>query len=132
MNYHTRSIHRAGLVLLALSALGGATAAVGQSSSVNGVAVNVLIASLGMTTTNGSMVFISISSNTGGYKTGNPTCSTNGAGQWVFVLPLNTALQNQMFTALLAAHNAGAPVTLVGSGKCDTFSTVETLADIIV
>jgi hypothetical protein len=37
-----------------------------------------------------------------------------------------------MFTALLAAHNAGSPVTLVGSGKCDTFSTVETLTDIIV
>lgn len=119
------------MVLLVLNALGGATAAVAQGSS-NGVAANVIIGSLGMATENGNMVFISISGNSGGSKTGNPTCSTNGAAQWDFVLPLNTALQTQMFTALLAAHNAGSPVTLVGSGKCDTFSTVETLADIIV
>jgi hypothetical protein len=129
---HASSIFRAGMVLLALNALGGATAAVGQSSSVNGVATNVVIGGLGMATENGNMVFISIGGNSGGSKTGNPTCSTNGPSKWDFVLPLNTPLQNQMFTALLAAHNAGSPVTLVGSGKCDTFSTVETLTDIIV
>ena len=131
MNHHMHSILRAGLVLLALSTLGGATA-MGQSSSANGIATNVVIGGLGMTTRNANMVFISISANSGGAKTGNPTCSANAGGEWVFVLPLNTTFQNQMFTALLAAHNAGSPVTMVGTGLCDTFASVETLADIIL
>jgi hypothetical protein len=46
---------------------------------------------------NDSMVFISISI----AKTGNPSCSVNTA--WSFVLPLTTALQNQMYALLLSA-----------------------------
>jgi hypothetical protein len=128
---------RVGLVLVALSALGGGTA-IGQSAPTRGLAANVLIGSLALDTTYGNMVFISISqsgnsaSPSPGYKTGNPTCSTNGPGQWAFVLPLSGALQTQMYAALLAAHNAGSPVTLEGSGLCDTFSTVETLVLTIV
>jgi hypothetical protein len=119
---------RVGLVLVALGALGGGTA-IGQSPPTRGLAANVLIGSLALDTTYGNMVFISIGQN---YKTGNPTCSTNGPGQWAFVLPLSGALQTQMYAALLAAHNAGSPVTLEGSGLCDTFSTVETLVLTIV
>jgi hypothetical protein len=145
MYHHTRSILkkrdaavmsvRAGLVLAACTAIAGTPAAIGQASSTNGVAVSVFIDSLGMDSTLGSMVFISIGPppySTTGSKTGNPTCSTTGPGQWSFVLPLTTAIQQQMFTALLAAHNQGSLVTLVGSGKCDTYSTVETLTNIIV
>jgi hypothetical protein len=140
MYHHTRSIPekvhaavisgRAGLVLAAFTAIGGTTAAIGANSSTNGVAATVIIDSLGMDSTLGDMVFISVGSY--GSKTSNPACSTEGPGQWSFVLPLTNAIQQQMFTALLAAHNAGATVTLVGSGTCDTYSTVETLVNIIV
>jgi hypothetical protein len=99
----------------------------------NGVATNVVVSGIGMVSTLGTMVFIEIAGyQTGnGYKAGNPSCSTNGPGQWSFVLPLTTTIQQQMLTALLTAHTTGSPVTLVGNGMCDTYSTVETLTNII-
>jgi hypothetical protein len=93
----------------------------------NGVATNVVVSGIGMVSTLGNMVFIEIA----GYKAGNPSCSTSGPGQWSFVLPLTTTIQQQMLTALLTAHTTGSPVTLVGNGMCDTYSTVETLTNVI-
>ena len=97
------------------------------------MATNVVVSGIGMVSTLGNMVFIEIAGSlTGnGYKVGNPSCSTSGPGQWSFVLPLTTTIQQQMLTALLTAHTTGSPVTLVGNGMCDTYSTVETLTNII-
>jgi hypothetical protein len=79
------------------------------------------ITELYMGTDYGGMVFIAIS----GAKTNNPACSTNNT--FSFVLPLTTALQSQMYAALLAARATGAQVTLNANGLCDTYSGVETL-----
>ena len=94
-----------------------------------GVATSVLISEFGIVSTLGNMVFIEIN----GYKANNPSCSTNGPGQWSFVLPLTTAIQQQMYTTLLTARTAGvgSPVTLVGNGMCDTYGTVETLTNVL-
>jgi hypothetical protein len=116
-------------VLLAF-AVTGAAPVIGQSSPANGVATNVMVSGIGMSSTAGNMVFIEISAN----KTGNPSCSTNGPGQWSFVLPLTSTIQQQMLTTLMAARTAiysPTTVTLVGSGLCDTYSTVETLTNVI-
>ena len=72
----------------------------------------------------GSFVFIEVSA----AKTGNPSCSSNTT--WGFVLPLTTTLENQMLAVVLAARTTNAPVTLTGSGLCDTYSNVETLENI--
>jgi hypothetical protein len=118
-------------LVTAVSAM-GASPALGQASS-NGVATSVRVSGIGMVSTVGNMAFIQIAGTNGssGYKTGNPSCSTNGPGQWSFVLPLTNTIQEQMLNALVSAHASGQPVTLVGNGLCDTYSTVETLTNII-
>jgi hypothetical protein len=91
-----------------------------SAGSVTGATItNVLIG-----TNYGGMIFIEVSS----AKSGNPSCSTNS--NWGFVLPLTTALENQMLAVILSARTTGATVTLTGSGVCDTYSNVETLQDI--
>jgi hypothetical protein len=99
----------AALCLIALSA----TASAG---SVTGATIRQV-----QIQTNYNMVFIAIST----AKTGNPSCSANG--QFGFVLPLTTALDNQMLAVLLSARATGATVTLTGTGVCDTYPSVETL-----
>jgi len=80
-----------------------------------------IITNLGIGTQYGNMVFVAVSLG----KNANPSCSTNGT--WAFVLPLTTPLQNQMLATLLAARTSQTPVSLYGSGVCDTYSGVETL-----
>jgi hypothetical protein len=106
------------MMVALLSALVSATAFAGTVTGAT-------ITGIGVDTQLGSMAFISISLS----KTGNPACNTNS---WSFVLPLTTALQNQMFAQLLAARVAQTPISLTGNGLCDTFSNVETLVYIIL
>jgi hypothetical protein len=104
-----------------LTATGAAPALAG------GIATQTHIVEFGLVSTLGNMVFIEVFD----YKTNNPSCSTSGPGQWAFVLPLTTPIQQQMYTTLLAARAQGSPVTLVGSGICDIYGTVETLTNVL-
>ena len=94
------------------------------TSASAGSVTGATITSIYLGNSYGSLVFIQTSV----AKTGNPSCSTNGT--WGFVLPLTTALENQMLAVVLSARATGATVTLTGSGVCDTYSTVETLENI--
>lgn len=121
---------RLGAMILAFAGaviMPGAAPVLGQTPPSNGVATNVVVSGIGIVSTLGNMAFIEIA----GSKTGNPACSSNGQGQWSFVLPLTNTIQQQMLTALMQVHGSNSPVTLVGNGLCDTYSSVETLTNII-
>lgn len=103
------------VILLAAAAFGVQGTAMAQ-----GAASQVLVTGIGIDTNDANMAFISVNH----AKSDNPACSTS---TWAFVLPLTTTLQNHMFQELLAARTNQTQVTLVGSGLCDTYASVETL-----
>ena len=104
--------------LVALSAIGLSSTA--SAGSVTGAT----IAAIFVDGAYGSMVFVSLNA----AKSDNPSCSTSST--YGFVLPLTTALDNQMLALLLAARTSHATVTLTGDGACDTYSNVETMISV--
>ncbi len=104
------------IAALAASCLAGAAFA------QNGAAAGAQITGIAIDAQIGNMAFIGIRPNT---KGNNPACSTNAGSS--FVLPLNTPLQLQMFAMLVSARANSQPISLAGSGLCDTYSDVETL-----
>jgi hypothetical protein len=105
-------------ILVILGAIG--LAATASAGSVTGATITQL--QIG---TVYNEVFVSVNVS----KTGNPSCSANG--EFSFVLPLTTAIENQELALLLSARATGAPVTLTGSGLCDVYSSVETLVTVL-
>jgi len=103
------------MALVAMSVSAGAYA-----GSVNGA----VITGLGIDTQIGNVAYISLNI----AKSTNASCSANTAGNFVFVLPLTTALENQMLAVLLTARASQIPVAnLTGNGLCDTVAGIETL-----
>jgi hypothetical protein len=102
---------------LAIVALMGVSVCA-TAGSANGA----LITGIGIDTDIGSVAFISINV----AKSNNPACSTSTTVS--FVLPLGTALENQMLALLLAARASQTPVgNLTGNGLCTTYAGIETL-----
>ncbi|MDK9758601.1 hypothetical protein KIV40_25225 [Vibrio sp. D173a] len=56
---------------------------------------------------------------------GSPDCHSNST--WSYVLRLDNEKAKTMYSMLLAAHMAGKPVSLVGTGSCTSFEIVEDL-----
>lgn len=69
----------------------------------------------------GSLVFVY----TDAAKDSTPACHANS--NWRYVLSLNSELDRNLFSMLLAAKASGAKVRLVGSSSCDVFSSIESL-----
>ena len=107
-------------IVKALAVLGAITI---SATATAGSSTNVTITQIFVGNSYGSLLFIAVTS-----KTGNPACNTNAT--YNFVLPLTTALENQMLAVLLSARATGATVTLTGNGLCDQFSNVETLENV--
>ncbi|SRR5258708_11485694 len=117
--------HRITSVLARFKILAALVVATGLAATASaGTVTGATITQLQIQTTYNE-VFIAISA----AKTGNPSCSANGS--YGFVLPLTTALENQMLATLLAARASNTPVTLTGSGFCDTYPSIETLVTVI-
>jgi hypothetical protein len=107
-------LNRAIRVLMSAGAIG--LSAMATAGSVTGATITQI-----QIATNYTGAFISFSV----AKVSNPSCSSNP--NWSFFLPLTTTLENQMLALMLAARASDSPVTFIGSGVCDQFSTVETL-----
>jgi hypothetical protein len=96
------------------------TASVNAQSMTTGVLNN-----LGMNTSLGNFVFISINA----AKSSNPACDTNST--WGYVLPLaNTPPDNQLLAMLISARATQTPIKLTGSGDCGVYPGIETLVGI--
>lgn len=93
---------------------------VASAGSTNGA----LITSITTNTDFGSYVLI----NTSVTKAGAPSCATNTGYQWV--LPLSSALDNQIYAQLLAAFASQSTVNLAGDGACTAFGGVETVVQV--
>jgi len=100
---------------LVLASVGFSGAAMAQ-----GNVPGTIITGIAIDTHDANMAFISAKLP----KRDNPACSTSS---WAFVLPLNTPLQNLMFSQLMEARVNNWPVSLSGSGTCDTYPDLETL-----
>jgi hypothetical protein len=113
---------RGATVLKTLAILGaiGFSAVASAGSTLGGV-----ITSITLNTDEGSFAFISTSAS----KNGTPACSTNTGAQWV--LPLTSALDNQIYAQLLAALASQSRVDLYGDGVCNAVSDIETLVQVI-
>lgn len=98
------------ILLLAAEASFGVT--------VNNTDINVIM----IDRTNGAKIYLKTSVTR---QVNNPACHTNTG--WAFVLPLATETEKAIYSALLAAKNAGRKVNLVGSAECSTHSGIETL-----
>lgn len=92
-------------------------AQIGHAATVSNTLINVVMIDRG----HGAKVFVK----TGTTKTGNPTCHTSSG--WAFVFPLENDTDKAMYSALLAAKNAGSKVTLTGTATCAVYSSIETL-----
>jgi hypothetical protein len=115
-----RAARRWTKVLAVIGAIGFSAAA-----SAAGSASGATITSVAIDSQIGGVAFITINVT----KSNNPTCAGTS---WAFVLPITTAVGNQMLAQLLAARAAGfSTVSLIGNGLCDTYSGVETLVEII-
>lgn len=72
----------------------------------------------------GEMVFIKTDKS----KATVPACQTNLS--WDFVMPLATEHDKKIYAILLSARATQTPVSLSGSGNCDTFGSIETASGI--
>ncbi|MBM0105753.1 hypothetical protein JM946_13510 [Steroidobacter sp. S1-65] len=70
----------------------------------------------------GEMVFIK----TDKTKSTVPGCQTNLS--WDFVMPLTTEHDKKLYAILLAARAGATPISINGSGNCDTFGSIETVS----
>lgn len=61
-------------------------------------------------------------------KSSVPGCHINLS--WDFVMPLTTEHDKKLYAMLLAARSAQQPISLSGSGNCDTFGSIETVSGI--
>lgn len=89
-----------------------------------GQVANAAIVHLTTIQQDGNLLFINVNQ----ASTNPPACSTNPGFQ--FVLALNTTLGQQTMAMLLAARASGALVTIVGSGDCGVFATIETAVNV--
>lgn len=58
-------------------------------------------------------------------KPSAPGCQINLS--WDYVMPLVTEHDKKLYAMLLAARASGSPVSLNGTGNCDTFASIESL-----
>jgi len=93
----------------------------GAGNVVAGDVGDTIITKLGIHKGIGDIVFISVDHSKGSL----PACHTNTA--WAFVLPITSDQDKKIYALLLAARATQTPVTLSGSGTCDTFYNVESL-----
>jgi hypothetical protein len=113
---HVSLMMKALAAAVALSVSAGASAGSVDGATITGI---------GIDTDAGSIAFISISAP----KSNNPACSTSTTVS--FVLPLGTALANQILALLLTARASQSPVpNLTGNGLCNINGTIETLVGV--
>lgn len=90
-----------------------------SSSSIN----NAKIQSLGYDKSHNNIVFIRVDKAIESKR--KVKCHVNH--DWHYTLKISTPFDEKMYSALLAAQASKQNLTLIGSGKCDAFSQIESL-----